>query len=427
MSLLVYRIVSWLLAPLFLMQLAWRARIERSGSIGLAARYGFGDTVMQRSIWIHAVSVGEVQAAVPLVIALRERHPSTPIVVTCTTPTGMAHAQRLLSAQAVTLRFLPLDLPSAVRRFLDRIQPRVGIVLETEIWPQLFRECGRRGVPITIVSARLSERSVLRYRRVAGLLHQTLSAHVSIAAQSGIDAERFRSLGISAERVSVCGNLKFDFTPPTSAIEQLQGLRRRYAIHDRFVWIAASTHEGEESAVLKAQQRLRAAGFDALLIIAPRHPRRFDAVATLIEGSGLAWLRLSEIRELSTDMPVGRDVSVILLDTLGDLLAHYGLAQAAFVGGSWVKVGGHNLLEPLSMGAVTLTGPHLFNSPEVARGLTDAGAVTIVADESALERELRQLAQHPDECALRAERARAQLQSSRGALARVLALIEKPL
>jgi len=427
MSLLAYRIASWLLTPLFLMQLAWRARIERSGPIHLAARYGFGDALTQRSIWIHAVSVGEVQAAVPLVVALRERHPNTPIVVTCTTPTGMAHAQRLLSMPSVTLRFLPLDLPGAVRRFLDRIQPCVGIVLETEIWPQLFRECGRRGVPLTIVSARLSERSVRGYRRVAGLLRETLGTHVSIAAQSEIDAERFRSLGVPAERVSICGNLKFDFTPPASAMEQLQDLRRRYAIYDRFVWIAASTHEGEESAVLETQQRLQAAGLDALLIMAPRHPRRFDAVAALIESSGLSWWRLSTMRESSAAAPIGEGVSVMLLDTLGDLLAHYGLAQVAFVGGSWVKVGGHNLLEPLSMGAATLTGPHLFNSPEVARGLIDTGAVTIVDDASGLERELQKLAQHPDERARRAAHARAQLQASRGALTRVLALIEKAL
>lgn len=424
MSLGLYRLVTWLLAPLFLLQLAWRARIERSGAIDLAARLGFGSKIQGRSIWIHAVSVGEVQAAAPLVLALRKRHPHEPIVVTCVTPTGMAHARRLFAEQNVILRFLPLDLPGAVRRFLDRVRPQVGIVLETEIWPRLFFECGQRGIPIVLASARLSERSVARYRRLVGLLQQSLGEHVTIAAQSDLDAERFRSLGVPSDRVSTSGNLKFDFSPPAAAIEQRQELQRRYSIAQRFVWIAASTHEGEESAVLETQQRLKAAGLDALLIIAPRHPRRFDSVAKLIETSGLSSTRVSQWRAGSLDRPIGRDTSVILLDTLGDLLAHYGLAQAAFVGGSWVAVGGHNLLEPLVMGAATLTGPQLFNAPEVARNLVESGAVKIVADAQELEQQLSLLAHDTDEREHRRARARAELDSSRGALQRVLVLVE---
>ena len=423
MSLGLYRIATWLLAPLFLLQLAWRARIERSGTIDLAARLGFGSKLAQRAIWIHAVSVGEVQAAAPLVVALRERHPHEPIVVTCITPTGMAHARRLFADQNVTLRFLPLDLPGAVRRFLDRIQPRVGIVLETEIWPRLFCECGERGIPIILASARLSERSVARYRRLGGLLQQSLGTHVTVAAQSDIDAERFRSLGVPSDRVSISGNLKFDFSPSAAAIEQRQQLQRIYPIAQRFVWIAASTHDGEESAVLETQRRLEVAGLDSLLIIAPRHPRRFDSVAKLIEDSGLSWARVSQLRSGSLEKVVPTNTSVILLDTLGDLLAHYGLAQAAFVGGSWVAVGGHNLLEPLAMGAATLTGPQLFNSPEVARNLSESGAVRVVADARELEQQLWLLAQNADERERRGARARAQLDSSRGALQRVLALV----
>ena len=424
MSLGLYRIATWLLAPLFLLQLAWRARIERSGTIDLAERLGFGSKIFGRSIWVHAVSVGEVQAAAPLVLALRERYPHELIVVTCVTPTGMAHARRLFAEQNVILRFLPLDLPGAVRRFLDRVQPQVGIVLETEIWPRLFYECGQRGISIILASARLSERSVTRYRRLAGLLQQGLGRHVTVAAQSDVDAERFRSLGVLSDRVSISGNLKFDFSPPAAAIEQRQELQRRYSIAQRFVWIAASTHEGEESAVLETQQRLKAAGLDSLLIIAPRHPRRFDSVAKLIEESGLSWARVSQLRSGSLDRPIGSDTSVILLDTLGDLLSHYGLAQAAFVGGSWVAVGGHNLLEPLAMGAATLTGPQLFNAPEVARNLSESGAVKIVADSRELEQQLWLLAQDASERERRSARARLQLDSSRGALQRVLALVE---
>jgi len=424
MSLGLYRIATWLLAPLFLLQLAWRARIERSGTIDLAARLGFGSKIVGRSIWVHAVSVGEVQAAAPLVLALRERYPHELIIVTCITPTGMAHARRLFAEQNVILRFLPLDLPGAVRRFLDRVQPQVGIVLETEIWPRLFYECGQRGISIILASARLSERSVTRYRRLAGLLQQSLGRHVTVTAQSDVDAERFRSLGVLSNRVSISGNLKFDSSPPAAAIEQRQELQRRYSIAQRFVWIAASTHEGEESAVLETQQRLKAAGLDSLLIIAPRHPRRFDSVAKLIEESGLSWARVSQLRSGSLDRPIGSDTSVILLDTLGDLLSHYGLAQAAFVGGSWVAVGGHNLLEPLAMGAATLTGPQLFNAPEVARNLSESGAVRIVADSRELEQQLWLLAQDASERERRSARARLQLDSSRGASQRILALVE---
>lgn len=424
MSLVLYRIVIWLLAPLFLLQLAWRARIERSGTIDLAARFGFGAAFAEDTIWIHAVSVGEVQAATPLVFALRERHPDVTIVVTCVTPTGMAHARRLFADPKVNLRFLPLDLPSAVRRFLDRIRPRVGIVLETEIWPQLFVECGDREIPIVLASARLSERSVARYRRFAALWQRSMASHVQIAAQSDIDAERFRSLGVPPERVSTTGNLKFDFSPPTTAITQRDHLHSLYPIAGRFVWIAASTHEGEEGAVLETQQRLKSAGLDALLIVAPRHPRRFESVARLIDESGLPWSRVSQLHAGSFQAPLRHDTSVILLDTMGDLLAHYGLAQAAFVGGSWVAVGGHNLLEPLAMGCATLTGPQLFNSPEVARNLTASGAVKIVADARELEQQLRLLAQDSNEREHRSARARTQLDSSRGSVQRVLALVE---
>lgn len=428
MSLWLYRIATWLLAPLFLLQLVWRARIERSGTIDIAARLGFGSKIVGRSIWIHAVSVGEVQAAAPLVLALRERYASDPIVLTCTTPTGMAHARRLFAGHDVSLRFLPLDLPGAVRRFLDRIQPQLGIVLETEIWPRLFWECGERRIPIIVASARLSERSVARYRRLGSLLQTSLAAHVTVAAQSDVDAERFRSLGVSSDRVSIAGNLKFDFSPPAAAIEQREALQRAYCTAQRFVWIAASTHEGEESVVLEAQQRLLASGLDALLIIAPRHPRRFDSVAKLIEESGLSWARVSQLRSgsletPSPDRPIPRDTSVILLDTLGDLLAHYGVAQAAFVGGSWVPVGGHNLLEPLAMGAATLTGPQLFNSPEVARNLSASGAVKIVADGHELEQQLWLLAKDADERERRSALALVQLDASRGAVQRVLALV----
>lgn len=424
MSLVLYRIAITLLAPLFLLQLAWRARIERSGPIDLAARFGFGATLAGDAIWIHAVSVGEVQAAAPLVFSLRERYPEVSIVITCITPTGMAHAQRLFLDPKVTLRFLPLDLPGAVSRFLDRVRPRIGIVLETEIWPQLFIACGDRHIPIVLASARLSERSVARYRRFSNLWRRSVATHVQIAAQSDIDAERFRSLGVLSERVSTVGNLKFDFSPPTTAITQRDRLRSLYPVAGRFVWIAASTHEGEESALLETQQRLSSAGLDALLIVAPRHPRRFESVARLIGESGLSWCRVSQLPSGSSNTPIPRATSVILLDTMGDLLAHYGLAQAAFVGGSWVAVGGHNLLEPLAMGCATLTGPQLFNSPEVARNLSESGAVKIVADARELEQQLQLLAQDSNERERQSARAAEQLDSSRGAVQRVLALVE---
>jgi 3-deoxy-D-manno-octulosonic-acid transferase len=421
MSLWLYRMAAFVLAPIMLIVLAWRSARDRSGPIGLAARFGFGRWSARETLWVHAVSVGEVQAAQPLIAALRERHPDWDIVLTCVTPTGLQRA-RALFGDAVDLRYLPLDLPGSVRRFLARTRPRMAVLLETEIWPNLFRACAARGIPLLIVNARLSERSLRRMLRFPTLLRATLAGDVRVAAQSAADAQRFRELGVRTSVVTHVGNIKFDIQVPEEGRLQAGDLRRRYASEQKFVWVAASTHEGEESIALQAQHALRAQGLDSLLIIAPRHPRRFAAVAEELQRRGCNGRRWSEMTAPATD-----SFDVLLIDTLGELLAHYAMADVALVGGSLIPVGGHNLLEPVALGVATLSGPHFFNGAAVAQSLIDAGVVTVVHDADSLARELLRLASDPLERARRSATGLRELASARGAVGRLVELIETEL
>lgn len=380
-------------------------------------RFGFGAAAPRPSIWIHAVSVGEVQAAAPLVQALLQRHPDLPLVLTCFTPTGAARARALFAGRAL-VRYLPFDLPGSVRRFLRRAQPRVGVVFETELWPELYRACAHRSVPLVIASARLSERSVARYRRLGALLRETL-AHVQIAAQAGADAERFRALGAEPQSTQVTGNIKFDLELPPDIAERGRALRSEYA-PARSVWVAGSTHEGEEELLLEAHARLRTREQNALLVLAPRHPQRFDAVAERLRAAGTSFVRRSRHAPRELDAAV----DVLLLDTLGELLAFYAAGDVAFVGGSLVPIGGHNLLEPAALGLPVLTGPHNFNAAELARRLIERGAARSVRDPHELADALAALLQDPAERERMGAAGREFVAGNRGALGRLLALIE---
>jgi 3-deoxy-D-manno-octulosonic-acid transferase len=331
------------------------------------------------------------------------------------TPTGAQRARELFR-EGVLVRYVPYDLPGSVRRFFERVRPRVAVILETELWPNLYHECGQRGVPLVLASARISPRSVGRYRRLAALFSETLSHGIVIAAQSDGDAERFRSIGADPEKTHVTGNIKFDFTLPPDIAERGAVLRAAFA-GARPVWVAGSTHEGEEAAVLAAHRIVRAAGHDALLVLAPRHRNRFDAVAALLRERGVRFIRRStgEAADASTE--------VLLLDTLGELLAFYGASDVAFVGGSLVPVGGHNLLEPAALGVPMLTGPHVFNAEDIAQLLLDAGVAGLVADAAALGAAVTSLLADPAERARRARIGADALDRNRGALDRLLVLL----
>jgi 3-deoxy-D-manno-octulosonic-acid transferase len=415
---LLYLMAVYLATPLVSLMLVARGLRDRSYWRNFGQRFGLGPAA-PFTIWVHAVSVGEVQAAAALVSALRGRYPELPVLVTTFTPTGAARARALFGG-AAEVRFLPFDLPGSVRRFLDRTRPRLAVIMETELWPNLYRQCRRRRIPLIIASARLSRRSIDRYRRLGALFKETVSAGgVVVAAQGEGDAERFRALGAAAERTHVTGNLKFDLTLPPDISEHGRALREQYA-PSRAVWVAGSTHGGvEEDAVLAAQRHVVATHAGTLLVLAPRHPNRFDEVAAWLGRQGIAFARRSQ--PLATAAAAG--CNVLLLDTLGELLHFYAAADVAFVGGSLAPIGGHNLLEPAALGLPILTGPNNSNSEDVARLLLECGAARIVRNGDELGSRVAGLL---SDQALRMEmgaRGRATVERNRGSLQKLMALV----
>ena len=413
---LLYNVLIYFAAPVALLLQVWRGIRDSSYREGLGERFGFGAPLDGEGIWIHAVSVGEVQAAEPLVRHLMKRHPGHRLVITTVTPTGRARARQLFG-DSVTLRYVPFDLPGSVRRFFDRVRPRLAIILETELWPNLYAECGRRSVPLVLASARMSPRSIGWYRRLVPLFRQALSNGIVIAAQSSADAERFCSIGAPAERTHVAGNIKFDFEPPHDAAVRGRRWREQNA-PNRMVWVAGSTHEGEEQLVLEAHQQVRRRFADALLVLVPRHPNRFNSVRDLLTRRG------ERAAYRSSGALVAPSDSVMLGDTMGELTMFYAAADVAFVAGSLVPIGGHNLLEPASLGLPTLTGPHNFNSEEIVQLLLDAGAARIVSNSMQLSHDITGLFGDAGRRAAMGAAGKAVLDANRGALDRLLALIE---
>ena len=412
---LVYGVLTRVAAPAVFAATLVRALKDPAYRAHLGERFGLGRRLAKPCLWLHAVSVGEVSAAAALVQALHERHPGLPLVVTTATPTGRAQAAALFGAD-VEVRFLPYDTPGSVRRFLARTRPRAAIIMETELWPNLLHECGRRGVPVLFASARLGARSLPRYRRFGTLFRAGLH-NAWVAAQSTADADRFIALGADPARTHVVGNLKFDMRLGEAVAENGRELRRTY-LGRRPVWTAGSTHEGEEELVLDAHADVARAIAGALLVLVPRHPQRFESVAALLERRGLAFDRRSR------GETVRREAQVLLLDTMGELTGFYAASDTAFVGGSLVPVGGHNLLEPAALGVPVVTGPYTQNGPEIARLLIEADGALEVADGAALADAVARLLADPALRERMGESARRFVEAHRGSLARLIALIE---
>jgi 3-deoxy-D-manno-octulosonic-acid transferase len=365
---------------------------------------------------VHAVSVGEVQASAALIRELRRRHPSLDIVVTTTTPTG-AQSVATLFRDTVRHGYLPYDVPGAVNRFLNRVQPRVAVILETELWPTLYHALDRRGIPIVLASARITERSVHRYRRLASLLRETLSRGIVIGAQTEADAVRFHRLGAPPDRVEVTGNLKYDLQVPEAAIAAGRAFRQRWG-SARPVWVAGSTHEGEEEVVLDAHAALQATHPSALLILVPRHPQRFDAVRGALGKRGVRYVQRS-----AAQWPDSTD-GIVLVDTVGELQSFYASADVAFVGGSLVPVGGHSLLEPAVLGLPILSGPHTGNAPDVAELLGRCGALRTVESGDELARAVSGYFDEPTRAHGDGARGQAAIALNRGAVEKVAAMID---
>jgi 3-deoxy-D-manno-octulosonic-acid transferase len=414
-SRLAYSLLLYLLAPVFCAVLLWRGLRERGYWAHFSERFGFGPVMPAGPIWVHAASMGEVQAASSLVRGLLQRYQGMPLLVTTQTPAGRERALSLFG-EAVVVRFLPMDLPGAVRRFFGKTKPRIVVIFETELWPNLYHECGRRRIPLLLASARISPRSVERYGRAARLFRDALSGGAVVAAQAHGDAERFRAIGADPARTLVTGNIKFDVSVPGDVASRGRELRERHAPR-RPVWVAGSTHAVEEQAILEAHRAVRRGTAEALLILVPRHPSRFAEVAEWLVREGVRFVRRS------SDETAGPGTEVLLVDTLGELLHFYAMADVAFVGGSLVPVGGHNLLEPAALGLPILTGPHQFNGEEIAKLLIASGAVVIVADSSELARRVAALIADPGERARIGAAARDCVERNRGALPNLLGLI----
>ncbi|MEJ6655680.1 MAG: lipid IV(A) 3-deoxy-D-manno-octulosonic acid transferase, partial [Pseudomonas sp.] len=352
-----YSLIFTLCLPLILARLLYRAWSAPAYARRWRERFALGGDLRADGIWVHAVSVGESIAAAPMVRELRKRHPQLPITITCMTPTGSEQIRKLFGDE-VGHAYLPYDLPWLQRRIIRRLQPRIAIIMETELWPNLVAECGRADVPVVLANARLSERSARGYQRVSGLVRPMFSALDWVAVQTAAEAERFLALGVRQTAMTVTGSIKFDLKPGVELLATAAQWRAQWG--ERPVWIAASTHSGEDEIVLAAHRQVLQQHSDALLILVPRHPERFDAVARQIEGAGLSMVRRS-----AGNMPTPSD-QVLLGDTMGELMQFYACADVAFVGGSLIPGGGHNYLEPAALGLPVLSGPHRFYFAEIS-------------------------------------------------------------
>lgn len=407
--------------PYILLRLLWLGRRNPGYLSGLDERLGLRvpEPAGNAPIWIHAVSVGEAQAAVPIARGLLERHPDRPLVITTTTPTGRDRVHQALG-NSVIHSFIPYDLPWMVDGFVRRLAPAAIVVMETELWPNLFHACARRGVPILLANVRLSARSARGYRKIASLCAQMLAPVRAIAAQSQADATRMLSLGAPADAVEVTGSVKFETRIPASLREEAQVMRRAFG-QDRSVFIAASTHEGEDAQILEAYSWVLKSVPGCLLVLVPRHPERFQSTAALARKRGYA----TALRSKPPKDFAGVDVFVV--DTMGELLMFYAASDVAFVGGSLVEVGGHNMLEPAALGLPVLFGPNVFNFAEISRLLLEVGAAWQVGDERELGERALSLLEDANLRHNMGDRGRHFVESNRGALERIMRMIEREL
>ena len=412
-----YTLLLYLATPLVLLYLLFRGLRSRDYLKRWPERFGRFDAPRQTGgIMVHAVSMGEVNAASMMVQELSRRFPEEPLCLTTLTPTGSARIHDLFG-EAVFHVYAPLDLPGAVRRFLDRLRPRLLIIMETEIWPNLYHAAADRGIPIVIVNARISEHSIGGYRRLRRLTRSTLQKVSQIGAQSPLDRERLLEIGAQASQISVTGNMKFDARMPPSLTEQGEAIHMAWGAQ-RLVLAAGSTHEGDERALLTAFTRLLPAFPDALLVMVPRHPERFARAAQLARQAGLT----VSLRSAGISCPAGTQCFVV--DSMGELLRFYAACDVAFVGGSLDPIGGHNVLEPAALSRPVVVGPHTQNFADITEQLLGCGAALRVADAHELETGLRRLFNDPEQRDRMGRAGFELVRSGEGAVGRTIELIE---
>ncbi|MGO4999630.1 lipid IV(A) 3-deoxy-D-manno-octulosonic acid transferase [Oceanisphaera sp. W20_SRM_FM3] len=370
-----YNVLIHLFSPILLAMLYWPKKGKPSFGkrwpehLGLVPR-----SSQQNPVWLHAVSVGEMIAATPLIKAIKAEYPELPILVTTTTRTGADLAAKL--SDLVEHRYAPLDFPWAVALFLHRIKPRALLIMETELWPNWLSACAKRDLPVMVLNARLSARSAARYKKFHSVFRLLSNNICHIACQYPADAQRFINLGVKKDKLSITGSIKFDITYGAEIYEKGQQLRIQLG-HKRPIWIAASTHEGEDEQILAAHKLLLTILPDALLILVPRHPQRFNQVAELVKQQ-----KLTLRRRIQSDMAMS--TQVYLGDTMGELPLMLAAADITFVGGSLIARGGHNLLEPATLGKAILTGPSIFNFTDIYQRLLEQEALITVNDSTEL-------------------------------------------
>jgi len=412
-----YTFAMYLVTPLIVLRLVIRGVRYGNYHRRWPERFGvFAAPGFSGSLWVHAVSVGEVNAAEPLIRALQADYPNAPLVVTTVTPTGSARVHQLFG-DSVFHVYLPYDLPFAVQRFLKRVRPRLALIVETEIWPNLYFGCRRHGIPLMIVNARLSERSLRGYKPLRSLVRASLRCVRQIAAQSRTDAARYRLLGVDPAKIVVTGNMKFDMPMPEGAVAEGAALREQWG-RLRPVWIAASTHEGEELAVLEAHLAVLKRLPDALLLIAPRHPERFRLVEHSARSLGFS------VATRSAERVPAESHQVFVIDAMGELMAFYAATDLAFVGGSLVPIGGHNVLEPAALAKPVLVGPHTFNFEEITLTLINEGGAARVEHAAQLGPTALELLRDAGKREQMGRIAREVFDSERGAVGRVTGLID---
>jgi 3-deoxy-D-manno-octulosonic-acid transferase len=418
---LFYSVIWWLAMPLVLARLWWRGRKEPGYRQHVTERLGFYRTevkglVSPPTIWVHAVSVGETRAAQPLIEALLHAYPDHHILLTHMTATGRATGHALFGKHAsrLTQSYLPYDTGWMTQRFIRHFRPRLCVLMETEVWPNLIAQCNQHGVPVVLANARLSERSLRKAKRLPALLGAAARGISCVAAQTEADAQRISELGVS--NVHITGSIKFDVTPPQEAL--IKGIALRTQIGMRPVLLCASTREGEEELILDAL--LAAKMRDMLLVIVPRHPQRFDEVARMITARGMKMQRRSALGSA----PLQDETQVLLGDSMGEMFAYYAACDVAFIGGSLLPLGGQNLIEACAVGKPVLIGPHTFNFSEASEDAIAAGAALRVPDAPAMLMQAHRLLGDHEELAAMGEKARAFSLRHQGATVRTLSLLK---
>ena len=422
-----YTVIFYCALPMIALRLWWRGRKAPAYRERILERFGFIGHAIANSqafkpngIWIHAVSVGETIAATPLIRELQRRYPDRAITITTMTPTGSERVRALFGDSVVHV-YAPYDVPDCLTRFLARVQPQLLVIIETELWPNTIHACAARNIPVILANARLSEKSARGYRRMRALTAPMLHEMTTVVAQNAIDGERFIELGLAHPRLIISGSIKFDISIDADVMARAHRTKSEWHVQHSIVWIAASTHDGEEEIILQAHQRLRQWYADALLILVPRHPERFNEIAGLIENNQFSYVRRS------TKENIAADTAVLLGDTMGELQYLFGCVDMAFVGGSLISRGGHNMLEPAAWGLPIITGNSDFNFREISALLQQAGALASVQNVDELSEKLIAFSENHemrDRCGAAALKV---VNDNRGALIKLVAEITRVL